>query len=78
MPCQYRPFLRSQFAKIFFQIEKTSRLIERLRADPNLRLLCGFTVIPGKASFSRAFGCLGEMGILAGALESLAKETFKD
>ena len=78
IPYQYQPFIRSQFAKNFFQIDTTSKLIERLRAAPNLRLLCGFTVIPGKASFSRAFSILAEAGILPGTLESLVKETFKD
>ena len=58
IPYQYQPFMRSQFAKNFFQIDTTSKLIERLRADPNLRLLCGFTTIPGKASFSRVFSLL--------------------
>jgi hypothetical protein len=53
-------------------------MIERLRADPNLRLLCGFTKVPGKASFSRAFSYLSAIGIMPGMLENLAKETFKD
>jgi transposase len=77
IPYQYQPFLISQFAQIFFQIESTKKLIERLRADPNLRLLCGFTKIPGKSSFSRAFSHLAGTGILPAALENLAKETFK-
>jgi transposase len=78
IPYQYQPFLRSQFAQIYFQIESTKKLIERLRADPNLRLLCGFTKIPGKSSFSRAFSHLAETGILPVKLEGFAKETFKD
>ena len=78
IPYQYQPFLRSQFAKNFFQIETTRKLIERLRADPNLRLLCGFTAIPGRSSFSRAFNYLSGMEILDGMLEDFAKETFKD
>jgi hypothetical protein len=78
IPYQYQPFLRSQFAKNFFQIETTSKLIERLHADPNLRLLCGFTTIPGRSSFSRAFKYLGEIEILPGMLEDFARETFKD
>ena len=77
-PYQYTPFIKSQFAKSVFQIATTSKLIERLQADPNLRLLCGFKTIPGKASFSRAFSYLAEKIILKETLESLAKETFKD
>ena len=78
IPYQYKPFLRSQLAKNFFQIETTTKLIERLRADPNLRLLCGFTVIPGRSSFSRAFKYLSETDILSETLEGFARETFKD
>ena len=55
-PYQYLPFIRSLLAKHYFQISATSMLIERLKADPNLRLLCGFTNIPGAASFSRIYG----------------------
>jgi IS5 family transposase len=75
-PYQYAPFLKSQFAKSVFQISTTSKLIERLKADPNLRLLCGFRRVPGKASFSRALGYLAETIALNQTLESLAKETF--
>ena len=77
-PYQYLPFLRSQFAKCFFQIATTSNLIQRLKADPNLRLLCGFKKVPGKASFSRALKYLTEETMLSEALENLSKETFKD
>ena len=49
-----------------------------MRADPNLRLLRGFTAIPGRSSFSRAFNYLAGMEILSGMLEGLAKVTFKD
>jgi hypothetical protein len=76
-PYQNLPFLRSFFAQIYFQIGSVRKLIERLRADPNLRLICGFTAIPGRSSFSRAFCSLAKMGMLSGTLEGLAKETFK-
>jgi hypothetical protein len=38
-------------------------LIQRQKGEPNLRLLCGFTDVPGKASFSQALGFLSEQGI---------------
>jgi hypothetical protein len=41
--CQYTPFIRGFLAKGYFGIEKTGRLIQRLKGEPNLRLLCGFT-----------------------------------
>jgi hypothetical protein len=53
IPYQYPPFIRSFLAKGYFGTEKTGQLIQRLKGEPNLRLLCGFTGVPGKASFSR-------------------------
>jgi hypothetical protein len=55
IPYQYTPFIRSFLAQRYFGIEKTSRLIQRLNGDPNLRLLCGFTTVPVKRPFH---GCL--------------------
>jgi hypothetical protein len=77
-PYQYLPFLRSQWAKSFFQIATTTLLIERLKADPNLRLLCGFAKVPGQASFSRAYGYQAETDIQTGTRDGLTKRTFKD
>jgi len=77
-PYQYLPFLRSQWAKNFFQISTTTMLIERLKADPNLRLLCGFNKVPGQASFSRAYDYLAGTGIQGETHDGLTKETFKD
>ncbi|MDR2786567.1 MAG: hypothetical protein LBB83_11710 [Treponema sp.] len=62
IPCQYTPFIRSFLAKGYFGIEKASQLIQRLKGEPNLRLLRGFTNVPGKASFSRALAFLSERG----------------
>ena len=78
IPYQYHPFIRSQLAECFFQIDTTSKLIERLRADPNLRLLCGFKKVPGKASFSRVFNYLSESGLLDKTHESFAAEAHKE
>jgi hypothetical protein len=64
IPYQYTPFIRGLFAKSYFGIEKTSRLIQRLKGGPNLRLLCGFTEVPGKAAFSRALAFLSEQDLL--------------
>jgi hypothetical protein len=64
IPYQYTPFIRSFLAKGYFGIEKTGRLIRRLKGEPNLRLLCGFTGVPGKATFFRVPAFLPEQGIL--------------
>ena len=67
-------FVRSMLAKCFFGIEKTSAFIQRLKSDPNLRLLCAFDNVPSEATFSRAFALLAEEGIWVPALDGLVKE----
>ena len=75
-PYQYLPFIRSQLAKNYFQISATSMLIDRLRADPNLRLLCGFTKVPGAASFCRAYQYLASTGVLQKTHDGLTEKAF--
>jgi IS5 family transposase len=77
-PYQYLPFIRSQMAKNYFRIPATSMLIERLRADPNLRLLCGFTTVPGAASFSRAFSYLVDTEVIDKAHTGLTEKVFRN
>ncbi|MDR2740037.1 MAG: transposase [Treponema sp.] len=62
--------MRSFFAKRYFGIEKTSQLIQRLKGEPNLRLLCGFTDVPGKATFSRVLTFLSEQDLLEKTVET--------
>ncbi|WP_411045213.1 transposase [Treponema sp. TIM-1] len=64
IPYQYTPFIRSFLAKEYFGIPKTSQLIQRLKGEPNLRLLCGFEQVPSKANFSRVFTFLSEQDCL--------------
>lgn len=47
------PIIRAFFAKAFFRITTTYGLIQRLKSDTSLRQICGFTVIPSAATFSR-------------------------
>ncbi|MDR2053219.1 MAG: transposase, partial [Treponema sp.] len=78
IPYQYTPFIRSFLARGYFGIEKISQLIQRLRGEPNLRLLCGCTEVPGKATFSRALAFLSEQGILEQTLEGIVRMAHKD
>ena len=73
-PYEYFPFIRSMLGKIFFGVEKTSSFIQRLKGDPNLRLLCGFRNVPHESTFSRAFTILAEAGFWALGLDNLVKE----
>jgi hypothetical protein len=78
IPYQYTPFIRSFLAKGYFGIEKTSQLIQRLKGEPNLRLLCGFTDVPGKATFSRALEFLSGQRILEQTLDGIVTMAHKD
>jgi transposase len=77
-PYEYQPFIRSAWAKHYFGIEKTKQLIQRLKSDPNLRLLCGFKKVPGRSSFSRYFTELSETTIMSETLDALVLQAHKD
>jgi transposase len=77
-PIQYTPFMRSIWAKTIYGIDKTSSLINRLKSDPNLRLLCGFKKVPGKASFSRAYNYLSSTKITEETLDNLVRSAHKE
>ena len=76
-PYQYQPFIRSVWAKCFFQIDTNTELIRRLKTDSNLRLLCGFDKVPGKSTFSRNFTELSETTIMKDTLDCLVIEAHK-
>jgi hypothetical protein len=76
-PYPYHPFIRSMIGKSFFEIDKTCNFIERLKSDPNLRLICGFDTVPDASSFSRIFSYLAEEGIWNPALDDIVKEAHK-
>jgi IS5 family transposase len=76
-PYLWISFLRSMFAKSFFSIEKTSSLIQRLKSDPNLRLLCAFNKVPSKGKFSTAFSYLAELNLTEAVLTGMARAAHK-
>ena len=73
-PYPYHPFIRSMLGKSYFSIDTTRSFIERLKSDPNLRLLCGFDTVPDESTFSRIFSYLAEEGIWSPALDSLVQK----
>lgn len=75
-PYEYFPFIRSMLGKTFFEVEKTSSFIQRLKGDPNLRLLCGFSNVPHESTFSRAFAVLAEAGIWDLGLDNIVKDAY--
>jgi transposase/IS5 family transposase len=77
-PYPYKPFIRSMLGKLFFGIDKTRSFIQRLRADPNLRLLCGFTKVPNASTFSRVFSYLAKEDIWGTGLDRLVQEAHSN
>jgi transposase len=73
----YLPFLRSMLAKDYFGTDKTSGLIQRLKGEPNLRLLCGFDSVPSEATFSRMLSYLADQNIWEHVLDALVKKAHK-
>jgi len=49
------PFFRAFLGMSFFRIASIDALRNRPRTDPNLRQICGFSVVPSLATFSRRF-----------------------
>lgn len=72
------PFLRAFLAKSFFRLPTTDDLRKRLLSDPNLRLICGFTVVPSAATFSRRLAYLSKGDILGRTLNGLGSDFHKD
>lgn len=76
-PYEYFPFIRGMVAKSFFGIEKTNQLIQRLKGEPNLRLLCGFERVPHASTFSRVFEYLAAEGVLEMGFDALVKKAHE-
>jgi hypothetical protein len=76
-PYPFHLFIRSMLGKLFFTIDTTRGFIDRLKSDPNLRLLCGFDKVPDESTFSRIFSHLSKEGIWYPALDALVKEAHE-
>jgi hypothetical protein len=77
-PYQYIHFVRSFLAGRYFGIEKPSQLIQSLKREPNLRLLCGFKRVPDKVTFSRALAFLSEQDTPETTLDGIVAITHKN
>jgi hypothetical protein len=72
---------RAFMAKAAFNLATTRMLIDRLRADPVLRRLCGWSrlgQVPHEATFSRAFAEFAHSELPQKAHEALIALTHKD
>ena len=72
---------RAFAAKMVYNIDTTSFLIERLKSDKNLRRICGWESVrelPSESTFSRAFAHFAETELPQRAHEALIKKTLSD
>lgn len=85
--CEGRPqkargaIARSFIAKMVYNIDTTTLLLERLVTDKNLRRICGWeslSLIPSESTFSRAFAEFAESALPARVHEALVKKALGD
>lgn len=85
--CEGRPaktraaIARSFIAKIFYNMDTTRSLYERLLSDKSLRRICGWEHkrhIPSESTFSRAFAEFSELEIPSRVHDALIKKTFTE
>ena len=78
-PEDRRALARAFLAKALWDLSTTRHLIDRLRADPALRRLCGWSrvgAIPSEATFSRAFGEFAGTGLAQRMHEALVVDVL--
>lgn len=85
--CAFRPhktrsaIARSFVAKMVYNMDTTTPLIERLLSDKSLRRICGWesiTQLPSESTFSRAFADFSETALPKRAHEALIQKTLTD
>ena len=72
---------RSYIAKIVFKFPYTKQLIEYLKQDEQLRLICGWQFvrdIPSESKFSRAFKEFADTALPDRVQQALIKAVYKD
>lgn len=76
-----RAIARSFVAKMVYNVDTTTMLIERLKSDKNLRRVCGWEnsrQIPSESTFSRAFAEFAIMSLPSRVHEKLIKNKLSD
>ena len=85
--CEGRPqksrsaIVRSFVAKMVYNMDTTTTLIERLKTDKNMRRICGWEStrdLPSESTFSRAFADFAKMGLATYAHQALIQKTLSD
>ncbi len=79
--CDHAPIARAFIAKFVLKISYTKQLIERLQADTQLRVICGWdstSKIPSESKFSRTFKKFVEASVPDKAHERLIKKFYEN
>ncbi len=72
---------RAFIAKIVFKLPYTTQIIELLKTDKQLRVLCGWNAwskIPSESKFSRVFSEFAKYCLPEKVHQALIKEVYKD
>lgn len=81
-PCHDRPFIaRAYIAKIVLKIPYTKQLVQILKRDKQLRVICGWdatSMIPSESKFSRAFKEFAEASLPEKVHKQLVSKVFED
>lgn len=81
-PCLDKPFIARAFiAKAFLKITHTKKLIDTLRQDKQLRVICGWELsskIPSESKFSRVFKEIAELSLLDKVHQVLISLIYED
>jgi Transposase DDE domain/Transposase domain (DUF772) len=75
--CDRGAVARAFLAKAYYNLPTTELLVESLRAEPNLRRLCGFehrNQVPSAATFSRAFAEFAHSGLADRVHQALIRQ----
>ena len=70
-------YFRAVLMKMLLEISSFSKLVERLRNNPDLAHLCGFTDPPSKMGFSRFMKKLAEAGLDESVFEEALNQLKK-
>jgi IS5 family transposase len=68
------PFFRAFLGMSFFRIASIDALRNRLLNDPNLRQICGFSIVPSLATFSRRFAEFAALPLASRTLNDMASQ----
>lgn len=77
-PYAFNTFIRAFLAKSFFKLTTNKDLILQLKSDSSLRKICGFSMVPSEATFSRRFEIIAKSHLMEQVINRNAEEYFYD